>query len=55
VTHRPEREAPARGERIRMIEERIRRGDYRIPAEAVADALIDWYRRAEPDERANRP
>ncbi len=40
-----------RAGKIREITERIERGEYRVPADQVADSLIDWYRRIDPPTR----
>ena len=34
--------------RLEALKERIEEGEYQIPAERVADAVILWYRRMEP-------
>ena len=39
-THRPER--------ILALKAKIDRGDYQVPPERVADAVMAWYRRIEP-------
>jgi anti-sigma28 factor (negative regulator of flagellin synthesis) len=40
-----------REDRVRSLRARIERGEYRVPAETVADAVIEWYRRVEPINR----
>jgi anti-sigma28 factor (negative regulator of flagellin synthesis) len=40
-----------RTRRIRRIAERIERGEYRVPAQEVADSVIAWYRRIDPPTR----
>jgi anti-sigma28 factor (negative regulator of flagellin synthesis) len=37
--------------RVRAVKDRIERGEYRVPAESVADAVIEWYRRVDPVNR----
>lgn len=36
--------------RVSALKERIEQGEYRVPAEQVADAVILWYRRMEPGQ-----
>ncbi len=36
--------------RLEALKARIEEGEYQIPAEQVADAVILWYRRMEPDQ-----
>ncbi len=36
--------------RLEVLKERIEQGEYQIPAERVADAVILWYRRMEPGQ-----
>ena len=43
-----------REDRVRIVKDRVRRGEYHVPAESVADAVIAWYRRMEPGERPTR-
>lgn len=47
--------APKRGERrpdrIQALKAKIERGEYQIPSERVADAVIHWYRRTDPISR----
>ena len=40
-----------REERIRTVKARVERGQYRVPAAEVADAVIAWYHRIEPPSR----
>ena len=46
--------APRRGSdssrRLEALKERIEQGEYQIPADRVADAVILWYRRMEPGQ-----
>jgi len=46
--------APRRGtdssRRLEVLKARIEEGEYQIPAERVADAVILWYRRMEPGQ-----
>ena len=46
--------APRRGidssRRLEALKERIEQGEYQIPADRVADAVILWYRRMEPGQ-----
>jgi len=37
-----------REERVRTVKDRVERGQYRVPAAEVADAVIEWYRRIDP-------
>lgn len=39
-----------RSQRLQSLKIRIERGEYRVPAERVADAVILWYRRMEPGQ-----
>jgi anti-sigma28 factor (negative regulator of flagellin synthesis) len=39
-----------RSQRLEALKTRIERGQYRVPAERVADAVILWYRRMEPGQ-----
>ncbi len=48
MTARPPQPDNRQQERIRSIKERIRDGEYRVPADTVADAVINWYRRLDP-------
>ena len=43
----PKRDA-RRPERILALKAKIDRGDYQVPPERVADAVMAWYRRIEP-------
>jgi hypothetical protein len=36
--------------RVEALKARIERGEYQVPAERVADAVILWYRRMEPGQ-----
>jgi len=36
--------------RLEALKARIEEGEYQIPAERVADAVILWYRRMESDQ-----
>ena len=40
-----------RPERIQALKAKIERGEYQIPSERVADAVIHWYRRTDPISR----
>ena len=46
--------APRQGvdssQRLEVLKARIEEGEYQIPAERVADAVILWYRRMEPGQ-----
>ncbi len=44
------RNREGRAQRLEALKARIERGEYRVPAERVADAVILWYRRMEPDQ-----
>ncbi|MEA3510570.1 MAG: flagellar biosynthesis anti-sigma factor FlgM [Actinomycetota bacterium] len=46
---RPARD-DGRDDRIRSVKERVERGEYRVPAASIADAVIAWYHRVDPDE-----
>lgn len=46
----PKRDA-RRPERLRAIKAKIERGEYTVPPERVADAVIAWYRRIDPTSR----
>ena len=45
---------PRRGadsaQRLEALKARIEEGEYHVPAERVADAVIRWYRRMEPGQ-----
>jgi anti-sigma28 factor (negative regulator of flagellin synthesis) len=36
--------------RLEALKADIERGEYRVPAEQVADAVLLWYRRMEPGQ-----
>ena len=41
-----------RAERVEQIKAEVEAGEYRIPAEAVADAVLQFYRRSPEDGSA---
>ncbi|MEN8233834.1 MAG: flagellar biosynthesis anti-sigma factor FlgM [Actinomycetota bacterium] len=47
MTSRSEERRDERRERVNTVKENVGRGEYRVPAETVADAIISWYRRDE--------
>lgn len=50
MTGRTPRHGEGRSRRLESLKARIERGEYRVPAEHVADAVILWYRRTEPGQ-----
>ena len=40
-----------RDDRLRAVKDRVERGEYRVPAASIADAVIAWYHRVDPEER----
>ncbi len=40
-----------RPEDLRALKAKIERGEYEVPPERVADAVILWYRRTDPFSR----
>jgi anti-sigma28 factor (negative regulator of flagellin synthesis) len=40
-----------RPERILALKAKIERGEYQVPPERVADAIMAWYRRIDPPSR----
>ncbi len=40
-----------RPERIQALKAKIERGEYQVPSERVADAVIRWYRRMDSISR----
>ena len=47
----PPKSDEPRPERIQELKARIERGEYQVPSERVADAIISWYQRADPFSR----
>jgi len=49
----PERD-DGRQDRIRAVKARVERGEYQVPAELIADAVIAWYLRMDQGQRPLR-
>lgn len=50
MTDKTTRRGDDPSERLEVLKARIENGEYRVPAERIADAVILWYWRMEPGQ-----